>query len=345
MVTFDGDLIYLYSENARIRLKDISNRLKKTPQRLKYSLSILEKEGIVLYPHCVFDYSYLGLLVFRVYFKGGYVGEADKASIIKQLNDNPYVIAIAEFTGEFDMSVEIAAPNPSRFNKVLKRLANLIPTLNNYKIILNVVTHIHPHQYLINSHEKTDGVAQEIIIGGDRAIESFDSSEIDVMKSLLLYPKMRLSSLAKASDLNVKTVASVVKRLEQRRIIKGFKHVIDTNRLGVQKFRLFLKLHNLSQDRELELRHFLLTTKEVVQVNKTVGDWDMEIDIESFDKKAIRALIMQLRDDFKDLIENFNITEFYQYHKKAYLPSYLFDEKSTEEKTPAETKVEKERQK
>ena len=134
---FDGDLIFLYSENARTRIREIAHMLTKSPQRLKYSLKMLEKEGFVNYPHCIFDYSYFGLILFRVYFKGGYISEKDKDYIIRELKENEYVVSIYELTGEFDLAVEMLSPNPSRFNKELKKVTSIIPTLNNYKIILN----------------------------------------------------------------------------------------------------------------------------------------------------------------------------------------------------------------
>ena len=68
----------------------------------------------------------------------------------------------------------------------------------------------------------------------------------------------------------------------------------------------------------------MLSTKEIVQLNKTAGDWDIELDIESADRTKMRSVISQLRQEFKDLIENFNIIEFLQYHKKSYLPQYYF---------------------
>jgi DNA-binding Lrp family transcriptional regulator len=324
MADFDRDLLFLYSENARAKIKDLSMLLKKSPQRLKYAMANLDKEGLVANPHCIFDYSYFGFILFRVYFKGGYISEKDKATIISQLFDNPYVVALYELSGEFDLAVEIESPNPSKFNKELKKVANLIPTLNNYKILLNVVTHIYPRLYL-PKQEFLD-FSHEIIVGGDRVVETFDKSEMTVMKNLLATPKIRLTALAKQSDLNIKTAVSIMKDLHKRKIIKGFKYLVNTNKLGIFKFRLFLKLHNMSQEREPSLMNFLLRTEEIIQVNKTVGDWDMEVDIESLDKTRIRFLIIQLREEFRDLIETFNIIEFYQYYNKNYLPKYLFAE-------------------
>src|SRR3989338_5041148 len=142
MVKINTDIIYLRSENARMSVKEISNYLNKSPQRLKYSIDVLEKEDILKNPYCIFDYSYLGLLLFRVYFKGAYTSEKDKMRIIEELQKNPYIVLIYELSGEFDLTLEFASPNPSKFNKELKKLSELSKSLSDYKIVLNLVTHI-----------------------------------------------------------------------------------------------------------------------------------------------------------------------------------------------------------
>jgi DNA-binding Lrp family transcriptional regulator len=324
MSKFDRDLIFLYSENARNKIKNMSILLKKSSQRLKYAVGVLDKESIIYNSHCIFDYSHFGMILFRVYFKGGYISEKDKSNIIKRLTENPYVVSVYELSGEFDLAIELESPNPSRFNKELKKVAGVIPTLNSYKIILNLVTHIYPRLYLLEKKELAANIAPEIIVGGDRAVEDFDAHERAIMKNILDNPNVRLCALSKQSNLNVKTAASVLRKLQRKKVVRGFKYLVNTNRLGIFKFRLFLKLHNLSPDREKELMDYLLKTNEVVQLNKTVGDWEMEVDIESLDKSRIRYIIIQMREDFRDLIETFNIIEFYQYYKKSYLPAYLF---------------------
>jgi DNA-binding Lrp family transcriptional regulator len=325
MSHLNTDLVFLETENAREKLRDISALLKKTPQRLKYSLKILEKEGVLYSPHCVFDYSYLGLIMFRVYFKGGYISEKDKGKIIEELSRNPYVVSIYELSGEFDLAIEIESKNPSRFNKELKKVGDLIPTLNNYKVLVNIVTHIYPKLYLIKEMDSAQWEQGEIIVGGDREVLNFSNNEMMVMRSLLRHPKMRFTRLARESALNVKTMMSEIRLLKERKIIRGFRYLIDCGKLGVSKYRLFLKLHNLSKERDSQLLEYFKKTKGIVQVSKTVGDWDMEVDIEAFENSRIRFLINQLREEFKDVIQSFNLIEFMMYHKKSYLPDYMFE--------------------
>lgn len=323
MPIHDRELLFYCSENARGKVRELALKVKKSPQRVKYNVGRFITEGIIYNPHTIIDYSTFGLLLFRVYFKGGYISERDKVEIIRQLMDNHFLIAMYEVTGEFDFVIELLAPNPSRFNKEIKKVAAVIPTFHTYKVLLNIVTHIYPRSYLL---PRIPGIGeQEIIIGGDRELLEFSKNDKLVMKGLLKEPQTRLSNLAQRTELNRKTVMSVIKNLHKRKVIRGTKFLIETNKLGFYKQRLFLRLHNATPERESQMFTYLLLTKEVVQVNKTVGDWDLEIDIESPEKARVRYLILELRENFQDLIETFNMVEFYHYYKKSYLPSYVLE--------------------
>lgn len=338
MVKFDNNLIYFCSENARIKLNELSQFTGKSPQRLKYNWQRMTNEKVLYCPHPIIDYSFFGLLLFRVYFKGGYIGEKDKLNTILELQNHPYVVAVYELGGEFDLVIEFEVPNASRFNKELKKLANKIRSLNNYKVVLNIVTHLFSRQYLLLRNSQAPGSlnpplnfpathpGRNIIVGGDRQLESFSQGEQLVLQALLHSPLIHFTNLARKSNLNVKTVMAILKNLQKRRILRGYHFLIDTNRLGINKHRLFFKLHNLTPERETALIEHCAKIPEIVQVNKTVGDWDLEIDIESLDKNAVRYLIAALREEFTDVIETFNNMEFYQSYKKTFLPESLFKE-------------------
>ncbi len=331
MTKLDTALLFYRSENPRIALKELSSLVAKSPQRLKYTLKQWEKEKLIYNPFSIVDYSFFGLHLFRVYFKGAYVSEKDKSTILEMLKGHPYIVSLYELSGEYDLVVEMEAPNASRFNKELKKLISLTPTLNNYKIVVNIVSHLYPRWYLINTAPAAislgpDWIGRDVIVGGDRQIEAFKEEELAVLQAVHAYPLMRPSRLAKHTDLNIKTVMSLWKKLHRRRIVKGFRYVIDTNRLAIYKQRLFLRLHHLTPERETALMDFLRMQPNIVQLNKTVGDWDLELDLEALDKGVIRSVTAELREQFQDLIQAFNSMEFYQYYQKSFLPRAVFGE-------------------
>lgn len=329
MELWERELLYLYSENARIQLRELSRLLGKSSQRLKYNLRRLEKQRIIYNPHVVIDYSYFGLLLFRVYFKGGYISEKDKATVLQTLTTHPGVVALYEMEGEFDLAIEVESPNASRFNKWLRKIIAEVPSLNNYKIVLNIVTHLYPRSYLLQGAMPGTLIfppGRSIIVGGDRHREEFTEQELAVLQHLVQQPQGRLTKLAKSAGVHHQTATQIFRNLQQRKVVRGFQYVLDTNALGIHKHRLFIKLHNLSAERENKLTNFFAVTSGIIQVNKTVGDWDLEIDLEALDRGAIRYVIVQLREEFRDLIETFSSVVFYNYHLKAFLPLSFFQE-------------------
>lgn len=320
----DYEFIYLRSENSRERLKSIAQKLGKTSQRLKYNEKTALKDNIISKPYMIFDYSHMGLILFKVYFRGVYMSDKNRQVVINVLEKNSYITSIYELTGGFDLVIEFMSPNPSKFNKQLRNIVTALPALNDYKTVLNLVTHIYPRNYLVKKRIKLHKI--EKIIGGDRKVDEFSENEIKVIGGLFENPVTKYTRLARKIKLNVRTVKKIMKNLEKKRRIRGYKYLLNTEKLGIDSCRLFLNLHNLSKEREFEFMSYLMNSKEVVQVNKTVGDWGMEIDIEAFGKNRIRQIIVNMKEEFKDIIQDFSLIDFYKYHKRAYLPSYLFEE-------------------
>ncbi|MFH1642759.1 MAG: Lrp/AsnC ligand binding domain-containing protein [Nanoarchaeota archaeon] len=320
------NLLFIYGEDARIRINDLSKLLKTSSQHMKYLLNSIEKRGFLIEPYCIFDYSYFNLILFRVYFKGAYISDKDKSETIDQLAKNEYVVSIYELSGEFDLVIEIEAPNPSRFNKVLKAIIEANQTLRNFKIVLNIVSYLYPRFYLPENTDLGSHIPSYKIIGGDRQYEKFNLNELQIIKNLLHKPCARMATLAKLSSINIKTAKAAFLNLQKRGIIRGFKYAIDNNKLSIYRSRLFLKLHNLNKESEEKLLEYLLRAIEIIRANKTVGDWDLEVDIESFDKTRIRQVVIEIRDLFRGIIENFNIMEFHCQYKMSYLPKYYFEQ-------------------
>ncbi len=321
-MSIDFSTLYVFSEDARVSLPDAGKFLRKSPQRLNYSLSTIIEKNIFGLPYVLIDYSYFNLLLFRVYFKSAYIGDKDKVQILKKFNEYESIVSVYELSGEYDLVVEFMMSNPSKFNKEFKQIISEIPSLNNYKIVLNLVTHITPRDYLVPN--KFHGFSKEVILGGDRELLNFDSNELLVLKALLKNPVGKMTQLSLISGLSSQTVKTVLKKLEKKRIFKGCKYIINPTFAEIYKERIFLKLHNLTFEKETEFIQFLIGVPEIVLLSKTVGDWDVEIDVEARDRAKIKILLQLIREKYKDIMMYYTIMEFVQYYKRAYLPNNVF---------------------
>lgn len=314
-------LLYLYGENCRISLSKIAKKIHKSPQLVKYTVSRLEKEGIIPFYYTIIDYAYFDMLLFKVYFMGGCSTSSELKLLIKKLIQNPYVTSVYEMGGQYDLLVEFMAQNPSKFNKELKLLIKEHEELNNYNVIINIVSHLYPRTYLIPNKEKVKDFLQssQIVVGGDRDKIKLSNNEKKVLSVLVQNPKIRLTAIASKLRINIKTVISAIKLLESKKVIRTYKSALNMQKCNLIKNKITLKLHNVDIKKEKNMLNFCLNNPNIVKFSKTIGEWDVEIDIETSSPTEFREIYLKIREEFKDVIRSFNSYRIYDVFKHNYL--------------------------
>jgi len=317
----DKRLLYFYGENCRLSLSKIAKKIRKSPQLVKYTINRLEKNEIIPFYYTVVDYSCFDMLLFKVYFKGGCSKSSELNLLVRKLMENPYVTSIYEIGGQYDLLVEFMAQNPSKFNKELKMLIKEHDELNNYDIIINVVSHLYPREYLMPRNKKPDEIAipSEIIVGGDRDKIVLNDKEKRILLAFVENPKIRLTSIASKLGINIKTVISVIKSLKSKKIIRACKSALDMEKCNLINNKIALKLHNIEPERENRMLDFCLNNPNIVKLSKTIGAWDVEIDVETSSPTDFREIYLKIREEFKDVIRSFNSYRMYRMFKHKYL--------------------------
>ena len=234
---------------------------------------------------------------------------------------NPYVTSVYEIGGQYDLLVEFMAQNPSKFNKELKLLIKEHDGLNNYDVIINVVSHIYPRNYLMSKHKEFSELSHslKIIIGGDRDRITLSNNEKKVLSTLIKNPKIRLTAIASKLRINIKTVISAIKLLESKKVIRAYKSALNMQKYNLIKNKITLKLHNIDIKKEKNMLNFCLNNPNIVKFSKTIGAWDIEIDVETSSPTEFREIYLKVREEFKEVVRSFNSYRIYKVFKHNYL--------------------------
>jgi len=314
-------LLYLYGEDCRTSLSKIAKKIHKSPQLVKYTINRLEKEGIIPFYYTIIDYACFDMLLFKVYFMGGCSTSSELKLLIKKLIQNPYVTSVYETGGQYDLLVEFMAQNPSKFNKELKLLIKEHGELNNYDVIINIVSHLYQREYLALKNKKQDEffLPNKIVVGGDRNKIILSNNEKKVLSTLVRNPKIRLTSLASNLRINIKTVISAMKSLESKKVIRAYRSALNMQKCNLIKNKITLKLHNINIKKERKMLNFCLNNPNIVKFSKTIGEWDVEIDVETSSPTEFREIYLKIREEFKEVIRLFNSYRIYSIFKHSYL--------------------------
>jgi len=96
-----------------------------------------------------------------------------------------------------------------------------------------------------------------------------------ILFELDINSRQSLQLLGKKVGLSKEVVNYRIKKLVEKGIITNFYTRIDTSKLGVVIFRTFLKLYNLTPEKEKDLISYLISIEKVGWCVSVDGEWDV----------------------------------------------------------------------
>ena len=93
--------------------------------------------------------------------------------------------------------------------------------------------------------------------------------------------------------------------------------------INFKTYKIFLTIQSLTKEREKALISFLNYHPNVIEVVYCMGNWELELDIESPSIDVNHDLIRELRNKFTDVIREAEILHVYKSYKYTYLTEGL----------------------
>lgn len=315
----DLKLLFELDSNYRQPYSRIGRRVRMSQQLVSYKVKSLTSGGVLLGNFPLIDYSRFGYLGFRVYFKANYADRQKFNEMVEKMKRHPSITMVMDCEGRYDLMLAFAARNPSSFNKMLRDIISNNPEqLKNCMILTTVVEHHFLKKYLTSRKTVSDTV-----IGGDRETVGIDETDRKILKALT-DGKKSVVEIARLSKSNPKTVMSRLRKLE-RGVVNGYRMMINNEAIGISTNKVLIKYHNISVEREDELRRFCRRNPNITEFIKTFGEWDLELTVETRKREEFRKLYLTLREDFEDIIQDFDNFSVFRVHKRQTLPEEFFE--------------------
>ncbi len=310
--------------NSRYPFSNQQYKLKKKQQLLSYTLKSLIKKGIVKSFYTLIDYSRFDVLNFRVYFKVNFLSEQKYKELVDFFVDNPYTSKVISCSGQYDLICVFFAKNASQFNKILRSFMEKFPDqLQNYMILTSVVAHEFGKKYLFDKNNEPI----DIVIGGDRVPEKFDKNDLLLIDMLSNNARVNSVDVAKKLNITSRSVINKIKALEKKSVIKGYRPIINLEKIGYGSNLLLIKYHNVSTKIEKELTNFLALHSNVVSYIKVFGNHDLEVVVDTKNQFEYRKIEIEIRQKFANLIHNIENVPIFSVHKINFFPQFIMDSK------------------
>lgn len=316
------EILFQLELDSRKKFTEIGNEVGLSQQTVSYAVKNMEEDGVIKNFYPLFDYTKFGYNGYLALFRVNAFSREKLEELKEVFVDHRMVAWVDRVSGGWDLMVFFLSPNASQFNKEFKGLISKHPDqLRNYKVFTSVVIHDMGRDYLTENDESSE----DIIVGGDReAVEIKDSwKEL----SEILWQNPRSSSVDMAEEMNVtpKTVIDRMDRLDEEKLVKGYRPNLGIQELGIRTHLLFIKYNNRDVDKEDELTEYCVEHPNITMLMKTFGDYDIIIRMETEERDQQRQIINSIREKFEDILLDYNTLEIVDQVEKRYLPPSYFE--------------------
>ena len=318
----DRKIIYELSLNARQSTSKIAKKVGLSPQLVEYKIKRLEKLNVIKGYYTCIDISKIGYSIFKIYIKLQNLDEKKENIMIKDLQNNPNITWVGKCDGPWDMYLVIWSKNVFQFNDIFTEINNKYSFYFSKKsIIANTKVFQFMRKYLAPTKKQAD--YSKIKWAGEISEEVLDKIDFQILLAISQNARMSDTELGQKLKISRKVVSYHIKKLIEKKIIYAFKPFLNGDLLNFKTYKLFLTIQSLTPEKEKKLVSFLNFHPNVTELVYCMGNWEMELDIESPSIEVNHDLIRQLRNEFTDVIREVETMLIYKSYKYDYLPEGL----------------------
>src|SRR3989338_6431359 len=311
----DRRILYELDLNSRQSNKQIAKRVGLSEQVTGNRIKRLMDLGVIEYFYAKTNLLLLGYVNLKIYLRLHNITEQKEKEMIEELNKQKGILWLASLRGKYDLVISLNVKNIADFSD---RYEELLGKWGEYILDKDVILlekgHIYTKSYLLNKE------SEEIIYTKGDEPAKLDETNIKLLRILNNRAREQLIEIAKEVGISADNVRYRMKNLEAQGVLAGYGAKIDYRKLSNTYSLIFLKLQNMTKEKQKRLETLAKANKNIIYLIRTIGDHDIELETETSDKRELDLLVRSLKDAFPAEIKDYEILEVTEEHRLTYYP-------------------------
>ncbi|MBS3067569.1 AsnC family transcriptional regulator [Candidatus Micrarchaeota archaeon] len=304
----DGDSRQAYSELAK--------KVRTKKDTVKYRIDRLIENEIIDGFYTVIDYSKLGFLLFRLYIQTEGIPETKKQELLKYLKDHKNVNLLFRITGIYHISFDVWVKDTWQYEEFWYGLIEKFGVyFSNYHSALKTRYTEFSRNYLAN-----DGKEKlQFTISQKTGKEDMDALDFKILTIISTDARESLVDIAKKSGTSVVTARDRLKQLIRKKVIVGFRTMLNYEKLGYQYYKVDLWFSNMARYSQIMQR--ILSHSNVIYTERTLITSHFEFDLEVKDFREFILIMDGFEKEFPEDIKRYEYYTMIKNYKTNYLPA------------------------
>ena len=315
MDEIDKKIMFELDKNSRRSIKEISKVLKLKKDTVAYRVKQLEENKIIYGYYTVIDYSKLGYMLGRLYIKFQNTNLEIEEKIINYLLNLKSTFTVYRTEGQCDLAIGFLVKSLEEYNEILIKFQEKYKQYiydKKVSIFINWIQHY--RNYLVEERLRDySGLST-----GKSEKMNFDNVDVEILKTISENSKFSLIDLSKKLKLSSMALIYRIKQLQKKKIILGFRALIDYSKFNYEYYKIDLEIEDLTKLNQL--KNYAKQHPNVLYEDITMGGSDFEFDAELKGSEDFYKLIEDLKEKFPGLIRNYKYYKARKIYKYVYFP-------------------------
>lgn len=163
----------------------------------------------------------------------------------------------------------------------------------------------------------------QIEIGNTTEKVAISDLEHRILESLMKYPDATNVERAQLLKVSLPTIHERLKSLKSRRVIAGARFSYKSDYFGTQKFKFLIKVAKPNKKIKKTFFEYLKSVPCCSSVRAGLGDWDIEINLEAYNRAEIIRAKRELWTTFGDYLAEIELLPSFSTHRYVTYPAFI----------------------
>lgn len=315
----DYKILSELDRNAKSSFNKIGRKLRLSPSVVERRVKNLITKGVIKNLKTVINYKKLGWTYYSIYVKFQNINEEKKKEIGKYLKNHPLTGQCVLCDGEWQLIYGFFSKDVFQVNKEIKKFNEKFGKyIKETQKVIHIGSHHYYRGYLLDKDTPREA---EPFLGGQEKTIDINKNGLQLLNMLRNNARINSVNLSEELKTNLDSTRYKIKKLTESKIIQGTWLDINSERMGLNFYKVLLKLKNLNQTTERDMLDFLNNHKNVIRANNVFGSWDYFIDLE-INKKDFREFINVFTKEFSNYIHEYETLVVYDQIKFDFSPIF-----------------------
>lgn len=307
----DKKIIKALHKDVRASFAEIARQVKSSKEVVYHRVNRLQKEGIIQGYVAIFGRGYSS---YKILVQLQSATPVVEEKLITYLVNHPDTNWVTSCSGSWDLVFAIKARSPREFAEIFREIsATLGNHLQNYAMVISLGSEIYGPTFVSAYVQEGELVKQS-------ESEKIDEKDKAIARVVAPQARIPLSEISRITHIPLDTVAYRLRRMEREKIVRRYRLIIDSSKLGFTRYEVFIHCIPLTDKTIGTFREFTKQNAGVEFFSVCVGHCNIEMTVHYKTADEFRTFVLSLKDKFSDSIKRIETITLFKTKKYSNLP-------------------------